>query len=65
MNDYYTYRISSEAAYESFNDFGEVHFIVERNGLAYETTIDDDLHEVAILFSGVNKARYFWQNATP
>ena len=59
MNDYHNYRMSPEAAYESFNDFGEMHFIVERNGLAYETTIDDDLNEVAILFSGVNKTRYF------
>ena len=63
MTNYYNYRMSPEAAYESFDDFGEVHFIVERNGLAYETTIDDDLNEVAVLFSGVNKARYFWHSA--
>ena len=59
MADYYNYRISPEAAYESFNDLDDFHIFVERNGLAYERIFDDGLNEIAVLFSGVNKTEYF------
>ena len=58
MSDYHKYRISPDAAYGSFDIFDSAKFIVEPNGLAYETTIDGDLNEVAVLFSGVNKTKY-------
>ena len=48
MTNYHKYRMSPDAAYESFNDFEDLHFIVERYGLAYETIVDDDLNEVAV-----------------
>ena len=63
MTNYYNYRMSPEAAYESFDIFDDLNLMVERNGLAYKTFIDDDLDEAAVLFSGVNKARYFWHSA--
>jgi hypothetical protein len=59
MSDYYNYRISPEAAYESFNDLDDLHIFVERNGLVYERIFDHGLNEIAVLFSGVNKTEYF------
>ncbi len=59
MNYYYNYRMSPETAYACFNDLDDTHLFVERDGLAYERIFDDGLNEIAVLFSGVNKTRYF------
>ena len=53
---------STKFAYESFSDLDDPHFIVERDGLAFETFVDEDQNEVSVLFSGINKIIYFQKN---
>ena len=43
MTNYYNYRISPGAAYESFNDLERFHIFVEQNGFAYERIFDKAL----------------------
>ena len=54
MTNYYNYRISPGAAYESFNDLERFHIFVEQNGFAYERIFDDGVNEITVLFCEVN-----------
>ena len=48
MSDYHKYRISPDAAYGSFDIFDSAKFIVERNGLAYDTPMTDMLKDASV-----------------